>query len=441
MRVRVRQLLDYIRHRILYVPVLCVVVAIPVSQATLYADRRVGDDQLPALVQTTVDSGRAVLTSIAGGLIASITLLLSMMLIVVQLAGSQYSPRTTRDWLGDRSQQWAIGLVLGATVYCLLVLRELRSVAEGDPLTPHMSVIIGLVFGIGSLIAVVRSVDHLANGVRIGAVASRITQETVDLIRSEDQIGAFEDPTVTPAGQVPTAAAGKDWPDEAVPVCAPDSGWIQQISEENILSALPKGGTARITGVIGGFTLPDAPVMWVWPDPEDAEVMQALQATVAIGDARTMQQDVGFGILRLVDIAVRALSPGVNDPNTANDVIVHLGVIALALWELPHVPGRRQADGRTLIKSDPNHADHLHAAFDPIRRYGSGDPTVVLTMLRTATSLLSEVDRRGLPGPKEPLVALIESLSEIEVSGASDLDRDDIAALGRQVRPGSENVG
>jgi len=426
--VQVRQFLDYIRHRILYVPMLCVVVAIPASQATLYIDRQV-DGDLPRLIETTVDSGRAILTSISGGLIASITLLLSMMLIVVQLAGSQYSPRTTRDWLGDRSQQWAIGLVLGATVYCLLVLRELRETSDGDPLTPHISVIAALVFGISSLIAVVRSVDHLANGVRIGAVASSITEETVDLIRNQVQIPEFEKPNATPSGQRVHLHSERDWPDHAVAICAAGSGWIQQISEDSILSALPKGSTARVTGVIGGFTLPNAPLMWVWPDPDDEETIEKLLNSVAVGDSRTMQQDVGFGILRLVDIAVRALSPGVNDPNTANDVIVHLGVIALALWELPEAPSVRESDGRTVIRTDLDHADYLHSAFDPIRRYGSGDPTVVLTMLRTLQTLLSEVSRRDLPGPTEPIEELISSLGATTFETISDRDQTDIERL------------
>jgi uncharacterized membrane protein len=177
--------------------------------------------------------------------------------------------------------------------------------------------------------------------------------------------------------------------------------------------------------------------MWVWPDPEDAEIVEQLVNTIAIGDTRTMQQDVGFGILRLVDIAVRALSPGVNDPNTANDVIVHLGVIALALWELPRAPNWRVEDGRTVIRTDLDHEDYLHSAFDPIRRYGSQDPTVVLAMLRTLNSLLSEVSRRELPGPTEPIEELIHTLTGIAFEDISARDRDDINRLRSANRPWS----
>ncbi len=428
MRVQIRQALNQIRHRILFIPVLCVLVAIPTSQGSLYLDRHLADDRLPQILETTLDSGRAILTTIAGGLIASITLLLSMMLIVVQLAGSQYSPRTTRDWLGDRSQQWAIGLVLGATVFCLLTLREIRSFSEGEALTPHISVIASLVFGIGSLVAVVRSVDHLANGVRLGAVASGITTETVALIQGEERLSAFEKPDSTPAGQRITQEHDEARPADAVAICAPTAGWIQQISEARVLEVLPEGSTAHIVAVIGGFTLPHAPMMWVWPEP-DVDIVEQLEAAVAIGDSRTMQQDVGFGILRLVDIAVRALSPGVNDPNTANDIIVHVGVILLALWELPEAPDRHVSDGRTVIRTDPDHAEYLHSALDPIRRYGSGDPTVVLTMLRTLHVLLAEVHRRELPGPTEPIETLIEHLAAIDFDDIAPHDQHAIESI------------
>ena len=124
MTVRLRQLLDQARHRLLFLPLLFVVAGIALSQSMLRIDRSWGDDDVPDILRTTVDSARSILTAISGGLITSITLLLSMMLVAVQLASSQFSPRTLRNWIGDRSQQAAIGFVLGTTVYCLLILRR-----------------------------------------------------------------------------------------------------------------------------------------------------------------------------------------------------------------------------------------------------------------------------------------------------------------------------
>jgi uncharacterized membrane protein len=143
-----------------------------------------------------------------------------------------------------------------------------------------------------------------------------------------------------------------------------------------------------------------------------------------------MQQDVGYGIVQMVDIAVRALSPGVNDPNTASDLVAHLGVTALKLWERPIAPTRRELDGRTVIRRDLDHADYLHAAFDPIRLYGASDPGVASTVIRTLAMLRSEVVRRGLAGPLEPIDDVMQQMiAAVEATGLSDYDKAQVTSL------------
>ncbi len=179
--VRVRQIADQLRHQLSFVPGMYVVGAIVVSQAVLLIDQVIGD--VPEFLATTVDSARAVFSAIAGGLITSITLLLSMMLITVQLASSQFSPRTLRDWLGDRYLKHAIGIALGTTVYSLLALRSTRSFGEeGDAVVPHLSLLLGVALGVISLFAVVRAVDHITQSLRVGSVAQRIATDTIRVI-------------------------------------------------------------------------------------------------------------------------------------------------------------------------------------------------------------------------------------------------------------------
>jgi uncharacterized membrane protein len=143
-----------------------------------------------------------------------------------------------------------------------------------------------------------------------------------------------------------------------------------------------------------------------------------------------MQQDIGFGILQMVDIALRALSPGVNDPNTANDMIVHLGVVLLRLWERPMTPSVRRADGKTIVRSDLEHADFLRGAFDPIRHHGASDPNVAATMIRTLATLRSETVRRELPGPVEPIDAVIDQIvAAVERSDVSANDTEHVRGV------------
>ena len=170
------------------------------------------------------------------------------------------------------------------------------------------------------------------------------------------------------------------------------TGWIQQIELDAILRAAPDGSTIHVPVAVGDFVPAKAPLAWVSPPPDDEACLERIRSEFALGDSRTMQSDVGFGILQMVDIALRALSPGLNDPNTANDMIVQLGAVLLALWEQPTAPPVIEKDGRRLVSRQFDHRDHLHAALDPIRHHGVQEPLVAVTLLRTLRQLESETD-------------------------------------------------
>lgn len=437
--VRLRQLTDQVRHRLSFIPGLYVIAGFVSAQATLFIDRALSDEQVPQFFATTVDSARSVFTAIAGGLITSITLLLSMMLITVQLASSQFSPRTLRDWLGDAYLKHTVGLALGTTVFSLLALRSTRSFGEeGGEIVPHSSVILAVVFGVVSLFGVVRSVDHVTQSLQIGSVAQRIAADTIVAIESDTEVQSGQRPTQAPSTGDPRAVGDgtegqseQAVPRNAVAIEAPTGGWIQQIRPASILERLPEGATGHVVVPLGSFVPKGTPLMWVSPPPdEDDPCRTELLDAFALGDTRTLQQDIGFGIVQLTDIAVRALSPGVNDPTTANDLIVQLGDVMLALWSRPMAESETRENGRTLIRRHPHHEDHLRRAFDPIRRYGASDPTVMLTLVRTLRMVASEIERRSLPGPIEPVTRMIaDAVDGAESDGWASYEIDQLESI------------
>jgi uncharacterized membrane protein len=440
--VRFRQLGNRIRHRLSFIPGLYVIGAIVLVQVELLIDRALRDHDLPDLLTTTVDSGRADFTAIAGALITSITLLLSIMLITVQLASTQFSPRTLRNWLGNRQLQHTIGLTLGTSVFCLLGLRTTRSLGEdGGEIVPHITVITAVILGVAALFAVVGSVDHLTNSLRIGAVAQRLADETIAVIESESEVRAGESPAVVPAREPRTLANDElQIPDDATAVVTPTAGWVQQIDVATVLDAIGPGSTARIVVPLGGFATTDSPLLWM-SAPDGNVDTDALLEGFALGDTRTMQQDVGFGLIQLTDIAVRALSPGINDPSTANDIIVHIGNVLTALWERPVASARTTDDGRTVISPQVEHADHLRRALDPNRRYGRADPLVTATLMRTLRSLRTEVVRRSLPGPIEPIETLIrDTFASADRTGWSAFEVEDAKRLASGFPSGSSTT-
>jgi uncharacterized membrane protein len=438
--VRIRQLVDGLSHRLLFVPILAMVVAIVLSQLAILVDGNVATGELPQFLQTTIPNSRSILAAIAGGLISAITLLLSLMMVTVQLASSQFSPRALRNWVGDRTLQVVIGMLLGTTVYCLLILRQTRTFTDVQAVTPNISVILGVVLGILSLVAMVVAVDHMTNSLRVGSVATRLRSATVRLVDHGDAGG---DLTGTGAGSMSGSTQDRSPPSTAFVVESAGTGWLQQVSAADLREATSDGGGVWLAHPLGAFVTERSPLAWVWPAPEDedaATCRHRVRSAVAIGDGRTMQQDIGFGILQLVDIALRALSPGVNDPNTAKDVIVHLGAVLTSIWERPTPPGRTCEGGRTVVVPVQDHRGYLHEAVDQIRRHGSGDVEVVLTLLGTLGDLRDETVRRHLPGPISPIGETIQEVldtARARIPDARDLRRiDDLAACLRRDHDG-----
>ena len=442
--VALRQLADELRHRLSFLPGLYAIGALVIVHLVLIVDDRFDDRWLPDFLSTTVDSARSIFAAIATGSIASITLLLSMMLVTVQLASSNYSPRTLRDWIGDRTVQHSVGFVLGTTVFCLFGLRATRSLGEGeDALTPHLTVLVAVVLGVAALFMVVRAVDHITRSLQVGSVADRIARETVGVVRSGDHLRSGERPSVAPAAPVPTVelaaeSAGQrvDVPDDAAAIESLRPGWIQQIDVATLLEAIPAGSTAYVVVPLGGYISERAPLLWISPAPSDDDACRsAVLEAFAIGATRTLQQDIGFGLQQLTDIAVRALSPGVNDPGTANDIVVHLGNVLTALWEQPIAPARVAENGRTVVSSPTDHGEHLRRALEPVRRYGRADATVVSTLLRTLRNLAAEVERRDLVGPDAPIAAFIETIAATaDTSAWSDREVEELRMLATPTR-------
>lgn len=428
--VRVRQLIEDLRHRLSFLPIVAIVAAVVVSQITLSVDRGLGDVDLPAGFETSVESSRVVFATIAGALITTVTLLLSMMLVAIQLASSNFSPRTLRNWLADSTLRWSIAIALGTTVFCLMAL---PTVHDGDVERPTVTLLGAVVLALLSLIMVISAVDHVAGSMQVGTVANRLVASTLHTLRqSREAFGSHSD-TSAPTGVDPGASidGGEQPTADAVAIESPQTGFIQQIDEATLCAALPDGARVWLAVSHGDYVTTRLPLAYVSPDVDVDRVAEGGSLSVAervveafaIGETRTMQQDVGLGVAQLSDIAVRALSSGINDPETASGIVLSMGEILRAIWSLDPVDAVIEREGRTIHRRIASHADMLRLCLDPIRRYGRADADVMTTMALTVGNLLSEVQRCELPGPVQPLV---DYLADIETSADAGewLDRE-----------------
>ena len=193
-------------------------------------------------------------------------------------------------------------------------------------------------------------------------------------------------------------------------VRAVSDGWVQQISRRAVIAAVPSGSVVRLETRVGAYLVCGTPLASIWPPPPDHAVQSTLiRAAVIVGPARTMQQGIDFGLRQLCDIAARALSPAVNDPTTAIEVVLRIGSILrpLVLAGLPAQSHRDKAGRIFLTPFDLDHGEYIGHAFDQIRLYAADHPQVLVAIEGTLRML-----RRACRERVELAAALHEPLRQ-----------------------------
>ncbi len=414
MRLRLHSLIERLRASLFLVPMAAVVLAIGAGLGSVFIDSRLDKNgpDLPLALASTVESARALLGTIAAATITFAGIAFSVSLLVIQLASSQYSPRVVHTLFRDPFNRRVMGLVVGTFTYCIMVLRSVRSPLEegGAPVVPNLSVSVAVVLGIAAILGVIAFINHNAHAMDVSEILERVKRDAMTQVRAE--WAPIDDTEPPPPGPAPDVTEGGRC------VRFDRSGWIQMIDSDSLMRCAPDGATIVVHTFAGRYAIEgsrfctiasvDADAM----DPTDDDI----RAAMALGDTRTMQQDVSYGLRQLVDVALRALSPGVNDPTTAQDAIFHAAaVLAELLRRRP--PGTVRDDcGRTLVFAEaPDHLRLIRLTFEEVRRAAAGLPTVCLYLL-------------------EALSLLIDSVG----SDLADAARDEIADQARLVVAGSE---
>ncbi|MDQ3354404.1 MAG: DUF2254 domain-containing protein [Actinomycetota bacterium] len=399
MLVRVRSLFESFRDSLFFLPALFVVAAVLGAQAMLEVDSRVALDSVPSFLRFTVDSARELLSTVAGATITVTGIVFALTALSVQLASSQFSPRVVRGFLRDRFAQAAIGFMSATFTYSLVVLRAVRTPdADGtSSVVPNLSAGLALVLAVGVVLVILAYVNHTAQSLQATQLIGHITQGTVALVRKR-----FPD-----AGTGEDQSAGPGPPGPGTRVAAPRSGWLRQVSETSLLDVLPPGGQVRVDLRVGSFVHAGKRLCTVWGSEEDdpEERDERFHEAFAVGRVRTMQQDVDFGIRQLVDIALRALSSGINDATTAYECIVHLGEVLYEVLRRDLPPAIRHGDDQRCVlrPHELTHADYVDRAFDQIRTNTATMPDMCVALLRTLRSLANELNDLGLGDRVEPL--------------------------------------
>lgn len=376
---------DGLRTQLWPIPAVAVALAVALGMVLPALDAWV-DGQLPESVSGLLFSGgpeaaRSLLQAISGSLITVTSLTFSLTVVTLQLASSQFSPRLLRTFSADRFVHATLALFLAAFAFALTVLRSVRAESGGGPsFVPEISVTVAFALAIASVIGLVLFLAHLTREIRVETMIRRVNVETRETI---DRVFPENHPL---PGTGPLAPAG------AVSIRAAHSGFLTALDRDALLrSAVAAGAVVRVDREPGSSLVEGVPFAAAWPlsdgrqfTAETSEELPAsINAAISTGFERTNVQDVGFGLRQLVDVAARALSPGINDPTTAVHVISHLSVLLCRLVDRNPGPEHLHDDeGRVrVVLSMPCLGDLLDLALAQPRLYGATDPAVIERLL------------------------------------------------------------
>jgi uncharacterized membrane protein len=337
---------------------------------------------LPSWIRTEgADAGRQVLIGIAAAVITVVGVVFSITILALTLASQQFGPRMLRNFVRDLGTQFTLGVFVATFVYALLALGSITN-GHNREFVPSISITMALVLVLGDLLVLIYFIHHVAKSIQLPEVIAGIAR---DLSRSIDDEFPF---AASDAIELVSDHSGPTLPDlvsalevEGVAVPATVSGYLQFVGYGQLVAiAEDADAVIRLVHRTGHFVIAGHPLATVWPPEAAPNVARALARAHVTGPHRTLIQDPVFAIDQLVEIAIRAISPAVNDPFTALTCIDWLadGLCKVSGRRLTEGVYRDQAGHLRLIEVGPSYARMVDRAFDKIRQSGRGLPPVVI---------------------------------------------------------------
>jgi len=379
---------EKLRTNLWFVPALKVLAAIVLFAITCTLDRAAynGAFRIPGwVIGGTPDAARQVLTAVAAAIITVVGVVFSITIVALTLASTQFGPRMLRNFIRDRGTQVTLGTFVATFVYAVAAL-----VAIGRDFVPHISTTVSIASMVVDLAVLIYFINHIAGQIQLPNVIADIAREVNIAVEANRDIAASA-PACGPSTDelmALMAEAGGE-------VRTTSSGYLQYIRYDRLVRlAMAENAVIHLPNRPGHFLTEGQVVATVWPATAAARIGEDFTRGHVTGSMRTLVQDVSFGIDQIVEIALRALSPAVNDTFTALTCIDWLGAcLSKIVVEWDPTPVRRCKDGYIRVIAAQASYDRLvQRAFEKIRQSGLGQPAVMIRQLDALAQILDRTD-------------------------------------------------
>jgi uncharacterized membrane protein len=361
---RFTKLFIHLKSSLWFVPVLCVLAGVAISSGTIAVDRYFDYGALPSRLVGGPDAAALIFSTVAASMVSLTALVLTITMVVVQLAMGQFSPRIVQRILRDKPSQLAIGLFVATFVHAILALREVTNNGNGTGNVPGVALVTAFLLVLVSIAVLVMYVHHIGQALRVSALIELVGDETRTLLdrRYPDKGPALD----TQVGSLPV-------------VRATESGVITGIGYEQLVEEGRRADCVlELVPALGEFVPADGLLFRVHGESTAVDE-DHLRAALIFSLEPTLDEDVAYGLRLLVDIAERSLAESpFQDPTTAVQAIDRLHDILRQLARRPFPDGRHLDDAGQVRLTVPTMTweAYVHLAFDEIRLAGAGSPQV-----------------------------------------------------------------
>lgn len=362
-------------------PGLMIILAIALALVLIEVDSQIKAEWLgdyPRLFGLGADGSRGMLTAIASSMLTVAALAFSLTLSAISQASAQFTPRIFRNFMRDRANQFVLGYFVSVFAFCLLVLRTIRG---GDEIkfVPSFAVLTGLALAVGGVLVLIFFIHHIAGSLQITTILENIaldTKQSIEKMFPQELGDAASEDEKASAHKIESI---KNW--KKIPALT--AGYVQNIDTDGLLEyAAHNDILIKMRRGIGQFAGTGSVIAEIAPDvetayretPVDENIIEEMNDFFTLKRHRTIEQDIGFGIRQIVDIALKALSPGINDTTTAIECIDNLSEIlgTIARRRFPARIRSKSGVPRVIVAA-PDFQEYVETAFDQIRISGKGN--------------------------------------------------------------------
>lgn len=418
---QLRMWLDNLRSSLWFVPTLIVLACVALAYGVLAIDASLPTQWwkdapgLAALFDVRIGGAMATLQAIGGSIITIAGVVFSITIAAMTLAAGQYTSRVLRNFIRDHANQAVLGIFLGIFVYCLCIMRSLSGISDNSHAPPlAMLVSLGLAFlGVAMLIFFIH---HIAQSLQATSIVASIGRSALPSIDRHFP-HRFEPPKESDVGLTRPDGQHKQT------LRSRQNGYVTGIDFKDLVEAADGcDAMVRVYRGPGFFVTEGEAIAQVQSTGKlEEDVVDELQDAWSFSSQRTLENDPGYGLRQLVDVALKALSPGVNETTTGVMCINWIGVMLVRMSgrRLPPQILSSEKNIRVLTNA-PRMGDFIALGFDQIRQNGSGNVAVLERLLEVLLTLANSVGARACQQPVLRQADAIEAMLDPGIAWPAD---------------------